>query len=281
MFDVDGVDLLARELLRERAAVLVAEACAWSVGLSDAPHRVRRHARVVASGVTLGARAAAGLPLSGEEDRRLELGEPRPGTFADALGALTERGTVYADLLDELVLAPYVLETCVLALERAAHESPDEIAEMLDELGEDGNDPVAVIRAGEWEAPLRIEGERLVLAALGELPLIEVEAEGLPLSLVKAAEAEARRAAPVGVAEPAPADEDLAGVLFLAEAAVAAAELTVPVPPAQAGPLLAALGQQGLEPQEVLEVLPYLPVQADTAERVAGTLSRGRWTYDA
>lgn len=35
MFDVDAVGLLARELVRERVATLVAEACAWSVGLSD------------------------------------------------------------------------------------------------------------------------------------------------------------------------------------------------------------------------------------------------------
>ena len=154
-------------------------------------------------GATLGGRPAAGLPLSGEEDRRLELGEPRVGTFADALGALTERGTVYADRLYERVLAPFVLDTCRSALERARNLCPDELAELLEEVGEDGSDPMAVVRAAEWEAPLRIEAERLALAALGELPLIEVEAEGLSLSLVRAAEDVARSAAPVETPAPA------------------------------------------------------------------------------
>lgn len=280
MYDVDGVDLLARELLRERAGLLVAEACAWSVGLSDAPYRVRRHARVVDAGLTLGARAAAGLSLSGAEDRRLELGEPRAGSFADALGALTERGTVYADRLDEQVLVPFVQETCVLALEWARQESPDEWAELLDDLGEDGSDPVAVVRAGEWEAPLRIEAEGLVLSALGELPLLEVEAEGLPLSLVRAAEAETRRVAPAAAADRLTPGDDLAGALFLAAAALEAADLSVPVPPWQAASLLAALGEQGLVAQEVLEVLPHLPLEADTAEQVAATLAQARG-YDA
>ena len=283
VFDVDAVDVLARELMRERVATLVAEACAWSVGLSDAPHLVRRHGRVVATGTTLGGRAAAGLPLSGEEDRRLELGEPRVGTFADALGALTERGTLYADALDERVLAPFVRDTCLSALERARAAFPEELAELLEEVGEDGTDPMAVVRAAEWEAPLRIEAERLAVTALGDLPLIEVEAEGLSLSLVRAAEDLARSAAPVGAVSPeAPLEpgaelapgSDLAGALFLAEAAVAAAGLTVPVPPAQAASLLTALERQGLEAQEVLEVLPHLPVQSGTAEQVAAALGR-------
>ncbi|WP_324278062.1 hypothetical protein [Blastococcus brunescens] len=41
MFDVDWMGLLTREVLRERAAVLIAEACAWSVGMSDQPHHLR------------------------------------------------------------------------------------------------------------------------------------------------------------------------------------------------------------------------------------------------
>ena len=275
MFDVDAVGVLARELVRERVATLVAEACAWSVGLSDAPHLVRRHGRVVATGATLGGRAAAGLPLSGEEDRRLELGEPRVGTFADALGALTEQGTLYADGLDQRVLAPFVLDTCLAALQRARDLVPDELAELLEEVGEDGSDPMAVVRAAEWEAPLRVEAERLAVTALGDLPLIEVEAEGLSLSLVRAAEDVARSAAPAESVSPvAPLDpgSDLAGALFLAEAAVAAAGLAVPVPPAQAASLLTALEGQGLQAQEVLEVLPHLPVRSDTAGQVADAL---------
>ena len=134
------------------------------------------------------------------------------------------------------MLAPFVLDTCRRALERARDVFPDELAELLEEVGEDGSDPMAVVRAAEWEAPLRIEAERLALAALGELPLIEVEAEGLSLSLVRAAEDVARSAAPVET--PAPVEpgsgSDLAGALFLAEAAVATAGLAVPVPPAQA-----------------------------------------------
>jgi hypothetical protein len=275
MFDVGAIGLLARELVRERVATLVPEACAWSVGLSDAPHRVRRHGRVVATGATLGGRAAAGLPLSGEEDRRLELGESRVGTFADALGALTEQGTLYADRLDERVLAPFVLDTCRSALERARDLLPDELAELLEEVGEDGSDPMAVVRAAEWEAPLRIEAERLTLAALGGLPLIEVEAEGLSLSLVRAAEDVARSAAPAEAPVPVESGSDLAGALFLAEAALATAGLAVPVPPAQAASLLAALEREGLDAQEVLEVLPHLPVEADTADLVAATLAQG------
>ena len=277
MFDVDAVGVLARELVRERVATLVAEACAWSVGLSDAPHLVRRHGRVVATGATLGGRAAAGLPLSGEEDRGLDLGEPRVGTFADTLGALTEQGTLYADGLDQRVLAPFVLDTCLAALQRARDLVPDELAELLEEVGEDGSAPVAVVRAAEWETPLRVEAERLAVTALGDLPLIEVEAEGLSLSLVRAAEDVARSAAPAESVSPvAPLDpgSDLAGALFLAEVAVAAAGLAVPVPPAQAASLLTALEGQGLQAQEVLEVLPHLPVRSDTAGQVADALRR-------
>jgi len=283
VFDVDAVGMLARELVRERVVTLVAEACAWSVGLSDAPYLVRRHGRVVATGTTLGGRAAAGLPLSGEEDRRLELGEPRAGTFADALGALTDQGTLHADGLEERVLAPFVLDTCLGALERARDLCPDELAELLEEVGEDDSDPVAVVRAAEWEAPLRVEAERLAVTALGDLPLIEVEAEGLSLSLVRAAEDVARGAAPEEPVSPmAPPDpgSDLAGALFLAEAALAAAGLDIPVPPTQAALLLTALEREGLETGEVLAVLPHLPVPSDTAEEVAATLARGRPSSD-
>ncbi|OMQ14515.1 hypothetical protein A7K94_0216085 [Modestobacter sp. VKM Ac-2676] len=62
-FDADFMALLAREVLRERAASLIAEACAWAVGLSDQPHHLRVRGRVVNTGLTIGAprrhRAAA------------------------------------------------------------------------------------------------------------------------------------------------------------------------------------------------------------------------------
>ena len=271
MYDVDPVALLTREVLRERTPALVAETCAWSVGLSDAAHHVRRHGRVVASGLTLGARAAAGQQLSVEEDLRLELGEVVPGSFADALGALTADGSPQADRFDVQVLAPFVLDTCVEAVRRARQAQPQAWAELLDDLGEDGDDLVAVVRAAEWDAPLRTDAEQLVLAAVGHAPLVEVEAEGLPLSLVRAAEAETRRAAG---GEPAPPlhEEDLAGALFLADAAVASSGLVQPVAPDDAGPLLAVLLDEGLEPDEVLAVLPHLPVLADTADAVAAAV---------
>ena len=273
MFDADPTALLARELLRDRTRVLVADACAWAVGLSDRPHHARRHGRAVPTGLTLGQRAEATLPLSGEEDAPLAPGETRPGSFADALGALTPEGRLWADRFEDEVLAPFVLETCVLATERTALHHPQEWAELLDELGEDGSDPRAVVRAAEWEAPLRTEAEQLVLSALGDAPLVQVEAEGLPLSLVLAAEAVLRDAVAPSVATvPAP-DEDLAGALFLAETALATAGLAVPVPPEQAPALLEALVAEGLEPQEVLELLPHLPVLADTADAVAALLA--------
>jgi hypothetical protein len=270
VYDVDPVGLLAREALRDRLGSLVAEACAWSVGLSDLPHLHRRHGRVVPSGTTIGVRAAAGQQLSGEEDARLELGETRPGSFADVLGALTPDARLHADRFDLEVLAPFVTETCLVAAGRARSADPQGWDELLDELGEDGDDLPAVVRAAEWEAPLRIEAEQLLLAALGHVPLVEVEAEGLPLSLVRAAEDELRRAAPVPAAPVA--QDELAGALFLAEVALQEAGLPVPVPPTEAVPLLTALQAQGLEPEEVLSLLPHLPVLADTADRVAGAL---------
>jgi hypothetical protein len=267
VFDVDFMALLTREVLRERAAALIAEACAWSVGLSDQPHHVRRGGRLVSTGVTMGVRAANGQPLSGEEDGRLELGDARPGSFQDALNALAPDGTVYAERFDAEVVEPFVVQTCVLAAERARETRRADWAELLDELGEDGSDLVEVVRLGEWEAPLRIDAEHLVLAALGGAPLVEVEAEGLPLSLVRAAESVARTAA-AGTAPAPVSDDDLAGSLFLAHAALRAAEVTVPVPPAQAEQLLAALLAEGLLLEEVPAVLPHLPVEAATLREV-------------
>jgi hypothetical protein len=274
VFDVDPVALLTREVLRERTPALVAEACAWSVGLSDEPHHVRRHGRVVPTGMTLGLRAAAAQQLSVDEDLRLELGEPVPGSFADALGALTADGGVLADRFDVQVLTPFVLETCVEAARRTRETQPQLWEELLEDLGEDGTDLPAVVRAAEWDAPLRTDAEQLVLAAVGHAPLVEVEAEGLPLSLVRAAEAETRRAA--GIEVPAPLqDDELAGALFLADVALTTSGLPQPVPPDGAGRLLTALLGEGLEPEEVLAVLPHLPVLADTADAVAAQVRPG------
>lgn len=289
MYDVDPVALLTREVLRERTAALVAEACAWSVGLSDSPHHVRRHERVLATGLTLGMRAEAGQQLSGDEDLRLELGEAQPGSFADALGALAADGTLQADRFETQVLAPFVLDTCLEAVRRAQRELPSTWQELLDDLGEDGEDLGAVIRGAEWDVPLRTDAEQLVLAALGHAPLVEVEAEGLPLALVRAAEAETRRAAQLGQAAAGTerdgtmragaartptcdsallVEDELAGALFLAQVALGDCGVATPVVPADAGRLLQALLAEGLEPEEVLQVLPHLPVQADTADVV-------------
>lgn len=268
MFDVDWLGLLTREALRERTAALIAESCAWAVGLSDLPHVVRRGAVPVPTGPTLGDRAADGLPLSGD-DGRLDLGDAVPGSFQDALNALALDGTVQADRFDDEVLAPFVLATCVLAAERARRDRPAAWAELADDLGEDADDLAAVVRSGGWEAPLRIDAEQLVLAALGRVPLIEVETEGLPLSLVRAAEAVTRGAAP---AEPPQPDDALAGALFLARAALHTSGCTVPVPPEEADLLLSALADAGLEPEEVPAVLPQLPVEEATITRIAATL---------
>lgn len=273
VFDTDFMALLTREVLRERVAALIAESCAWSVGLSDQPHHLRRGGRMVATGVTIGVRAATGLPLSGEEDGRLELGDARPGSFQDALNALTPDGTLYAERFDAEVVEPFVLATCLVAAERARDTRRPAWAELLDDLGEDGADLVDVVRAGEWEAPLRIDAEHLVLAALGDVPLVEVEAEGLPLSLVRSAEA-VTRAAAVQAAPPVP-DEDLAGSLFLARAALDAAAVTVPVPPAEAEQLLAALLAEGLLPEDLPTVLPHLPVEPATLREVTAIVAAG------
>ena len=273
MFDVDWMGQLTREVLRERAPALIAESCAWCVGMSDRAHHERRRGRLVPTGGTVGDRAAAGQPLSGEEDGRLELGDARPGSFRDALNAVDADGALYADRFDREVLDPFVLDTCVRAAERARATRRAAWAELLDDLGEDGRDLVGVVRAGEWEVPLRTEAEHLVLAALGDVPLLEVEAEGLPLSLVRAAEAVTREAAapPPSGPEEAPG---LSGALFLARVALQEADVPAPVPEAQAPRLLAALRQQGLEDDEVAAVLPHLPVPPETARRI-GTLLAG------
>lgn len=269
MYDADPIALLAREVLRERLPALVSETCAWSVGLSDRPHFSRRHGRVTASGVTIGARAEGDLPLGGEEDARLELGEVRPGSFGDALNALTPEGRLYAEVLDDEVLAPFVLQTCLAALDRARTTQPAAYAELLEELDDDGSDPEELVRTAEWEAPLRTEAEQLVHAALAHVPLVEVEHEGLPLSVVRAAEAQASAAAPA----PAPEPPDVSGALFLAEAALHSADLPVPVPPTHAAALVEVLAAEGIEPDEVLVLLPHLPVPPPTAEQVAALLA--------
>jgi hypothetical protein len=273
-YDPDVMALLTRELLRERAGALIAEACAWAVGLSDRPHHLRVRGRVVPTGLTIGARAATGQLLGGEEDGRLELGDARPGSFQDVLNAVTSDGTLIAEDFDREVVEPFVLDTCLRAAARARDTRTAAWAELLDELGEDGTDLVEVVRVGEWEAPLRIDAEHLVLAALGTAPLVKVEAEGLPLSLVRAAEAVTRAAAPRPAVEAdaatpdAATPDELAGALFLAEAATTASGLTLPVPPTQADRLLEVLLGEGLLPEEVPALLPHLPVEAGTAREV-------------
>lgn len=270
MFDVDWLGVLAREVLRERTAALIAESCAWAVGLSDRPHLRWRGGAVVPSGPTTGERAASGLPLSGEETGRIELGDAPAGSFQDALNALAPDGGVHADRFDDEVLVPFVHDTCVAAAERARADRPAAWAELADDVGEDSDDTAAVVRAGGWETSLRTDAEQLVLSALGALPLLEVETEGLPLSLVRAAEAATRAAAPAPEAHVP--DESLAGALFLARAALDASGCTVPVPPSEAELLLAALANAGLEAGEVPAVLRHLPVEQATATRITATL---------
>jgi hypothetical protein len=274
VFDADLMTLLSQELLRERAATLIAETCAWSVGMSDLPHVLRRRGRLVFTGTSIGLRAATGQSLSGDEDGRIELGDGRPGSFQDALNALAPDGTVHAERYDEEVLVPFVRETCVLAADRMRRTRPAAWRELLDELGEEDTDDLAgVVRAGEWDVPLRATAEHLVLAALGAVPLVEVEAEGLPLSLVRAAEAVTRDVVAPRPAPPAPDEGALAGALFLATAALRGAALPVPVPPDEAAPLLTALLGEGLEPEEVALVLPHLPVEEATVGTVTALLA--------
>jgi hypothetical protein len=267
MFDVDWFGLLTRDVLRERTPALVAEACAWAVGLSDTPHLLRREGRIAPSGLTVGERALRGLPLAAETDVPLDLADAVPGSFRDVLGALGPAGGTHADRFDTEMLAPFVLDVCLLAAQRAAKDRPGEWAELADDVGEDPADPAGVVRSGGWEAPLRTDAEILVLAALGDLPLIEVEAEGLPLSLVRAAEAVTR-----GAAAPVPAppdDDDLAAVLFLAEAALRTSR------PADATAVLTALRAEGLADDEVLTALPLLPLPPATADRVRRLVEAG------
>ena len=270
VFDVDWMGLLTREVLRERAPELIAETCAWAVGMSDQPHYRRSGGRLVATGTTVGERATKELLLGDEEDGRVDLGDARPGSFADALNAVGADGVLQAHRFDEELLQRFVQETCVRAGERARSTRPADWAELADDVGEDADDVAEVVRGGGWEAPLRTDAEHLVLAALGAVPLIEVEAEGLSLSLVRAAEAVTRGAAEP--ARPAASDDDLAGSLFLAEAAVAAAGAPLPVPPDAAERLVGELLAHGLEPDEVLAVLPHLPVQPETADTVVAIL---------
>src|SRR5688500_12416219 len=266
--------LLGREVLRERAAALIAEACAWAVGMSDRPHYRHGSAGVVPSGLTLGVRAATDQLLGSEEDGRLDLGDARAGSFRDALNALDGDGRLYADRFDEEVLHPFARETCLLAAERARATRPGAWAELADDVGEDPADLPAGLQAGEWEVPLRMEAEVLVLAALADVPLLDVEAEGVPLSLVRAAEAVLRAAGPPAGPAPAPTagsgppGDDLAGSLFLARAAVTAAGVPLPVAPEAAELLVGELLAHGLEPDEVVAVLPHLPVQPATADEV-------------
>jgi hypothetical protein len=273
VFDVDWMGQLTRTMLRERTAELIAEACAWAVGMSDQAHHLRTGGRLVGTGTTVGERALRGLSLSGDEDGRLDLGDARPGSFQDALNAVGSDGRVQADRFDEELLHPFVLETCLRAAERARRTRSADWSELADDIGEAESDLVDVVRAGGWEAPLRIDAEHLVLAALGSVPLIEVEAEGLPLSLVRAAERVTRTAA----TEPATTvgDSELAGALFLARAAFTAAALPFPVPPADAERVLVELLAAGLEVEEVREVLPHLPVQPATAAAVVALIERG------
>ncbi|WP_409330727.1 hypothetical protein [Trujillonella humicola] len=276
MFDVDWMGLLCRSVLRERTGALIAEACAWSVGLSDRPAYLRRRGRLVEAGGTMGDLAATGQKLSGEEDGRLDLGDARPGSFADALNAVGPDGVLLADRFDREVIEPFALHTCVLAAERARATRPAEWRDLLEDLGEDGSDLPAVVAAGEWEVPVRTDAEHLVLAALGGVPLLQVEAEGLPLSLVRRAEALTREAA----APPAPAapaeDPAASGAVFLARAALAGGGPAAPVVPAEAGRLLALLLAEGIEPDEVAGVLPHLPLAPGTADAVLTLLDAGR-----
>ena len=275
MFEADPLALLAREVLRERSPSLVAEVCAWAVGLSDRPYCVHRRG-VTATGSTIGARASVEQRLGTEEGGRLELAEARAGSFADALAALTPDGRLYAELLDEQVLAPFAMDTCRLAAERGRQDLPQLWQELVDDLGEEEADVDAVVGAAEWEPAVRADAEQLVLDALGALPLAVVEAEGLPLSLVRAAEAHARGAAPRPAPGPQRYDDDLAGALFLAQAALRGGGLSLPVVPDDADELLRALTAEGLEAEEVLRVLPHLPVQQDTVEEVELALQAQR-----
>ena len=269
----DPLALVPSDVLRERLPALVAEACAWAVGLSDRPHVVHRQGRDVASGTTLGDRAATGRPL-GDDSGRLELGDARPGTFSDALNARTGDGGGYADRFEADVLEPFVREACASVAHRARTAHPRAWQELLDELGDDGDDVLEVARAAEWDSRLRVEAEQLLAAALGDVPLVAVEAEGLSLSVVRAAEAEARRSSPESPPPP-PRDDDLAGAVFLVEDGIRSAGLPVPVPADRAPDVLQVLQRCGIEADEVVRLVRLLPLdEATTREIVRRTVDR-------
>lgn len=277
MTDVDPIAALAHDLLRDRTGDLIAAASVWSVGMSDRPHYVRRSGRVKPSGDTLGNRAAAELPLSGEEDALISLGEARPGSFRDALNALTPNGTVYAESFQAELLQPFAVHVCVTALERVRAKHPDVWVDVLDDVGEDDDaDLVTIVHLGEWAVPLAADAEDLLIAAIGDAPLLDVEAEGLANegpAFARASTARRVGAAAPGAADPEPDDlGELAGALYLAAAAVHTAQLPVPVPPAEARRLLAVLTDEGLEPEEIARVLPALPVEEETVAAVRQVL---------
>lgn len=118
------------------------------------------------------------------------------------------------------------------------------------------------------DGALLIETGQLVLAALGDLTLVDVGVAGVPLALVRSAESMAIKAAPVAAAEGAADDDDLAGALLLADAALRAGALTVPMPPAEAVDLLPLLTDEGLQADEIARLLPELPVLQETIELV-------------
>lgn len=276
MSEVDPISVLSLEILRDQTGALIAETSAWCVGISDRPHFLRRHGRVKPSGYTLGTRAAAELPLGGEEDSLIGLGEARPGSFRDLLNALTPVGEIYADHLERDVLRPFSMRTCITAIEQARKTRPAVWADIMDDLGLEGDEDVDVeelVRSGQWAVALLLEAEQLVLAALGDIALIDVELEGAPLALLRSAEAITISAVPLpehGAAERD--DDDLAGALFLADAVLRAAALTVPVAPDDAVELLALLTDEGLQPDEIVRLLPDLPVQQETIELVLKVL---------
>src|SRR3954447_7994890 len=145
VFDVDWMGLLTREVLRERAAELIAETCAWAVGMSDLPHYQRIAGRIVATGTTVGERAAKELLLGDEEDGRLDLGDARPGSFQGALNGGGADGEVPDHRCHEELLHPFVHETCVRAAERARSTRPQAWAELADDVGEDETDLAEVV----------------------------------------------------------------------------------------------------------------------------------------
>src|SRR4051794_25270234 len=136
---------------------------------------MRRNGRVGPSGLTVGERAVRGLELAADTDVRLDLADAVPGSFRDVLGALLPDGGTQAERFDAEVLGPFVLDVCLRAAHRAREGRPADWAELADDVGEEPTEPAAVVRSGGWEAPLRTDAELLVLGALGDLPLIEVE----------------------------------------------------------------------------------------------------------